>query len=215
MNLKQILKKGLVVGGLLVALSGFADANVPKVHADELTSIQFDEPESVSQSGVLQLGYDTNHDRREDVKFKYETAKFWGELSDFYLKDCAIDSNKDGKFSDDEWIGNVAILTAFKKEKENLLEVDPTGLVSLDFSRADETILLEYKKYVSIFDSLLGLESIFGGSKYLYKLKNYHINKMWPPQHLGSTNLNSYAFDSNENGEFSDDEWVKYKRWKK
>ncbi|MBA7637058.1 hypothetical protein ES703_44690 [subsurface metagenome] len=41
MNLKQIVKKGLIAGGLAFAFNGFANGNIPKVNADELSSYQF------------------------------------------------------------------------------------------------------------------------------------------------------------------------------
>ncbi|GAH78156.1 unnamed protein product, partial [marine sediment metagenome] len=73
--------------------------------------------------------------------------------------------------------------------KENLLEVDPDGLVSLEFLRPDKTILLGYENFVSIFDSFLEIGDDFtiedetlGGEKYCYRLDNYRINKMWPVQ---------------------------------
>ena len=215
MSLKQIVKKGLLVGGLLVAPIVFADGNAPKVHADQLRFIQFRE-----QKNLLHLGYDTDKDGREDVRIEYQAREYDGKLFDFYLKDCAIDKNKDGKFSDDEWVGNIPYLTEFKMGKENLLEVDPERLLSLEFLRSYKfyaPIFLEYENYESIFDSFLELNDDFtvkddslGGEKYRYEVDNYWINKMWPLQHIAHVHLDSYAFDRNKDWEFSEDEWVKY-----
>jgi hypothetical protein len=113
MNLKEIIKKGLIVGGLLVALNGFAEGNSPKVYADQLRCVQFRE-----QKNLLHLGYDTDKDGREDVRIEYQAREYGGKLFDFYLKDYAVDLNKDEEYSEDEWFGNISYLTDFNMGKK-------------------------------------------------------------------------------------------------
>ena len=218
MNLKQIIQTGFFIGGLSLAVNAFAETP-PKVHANELISLQFTE-----QENILNLGYDTNQDRVEDVMLKYKTeTPHDGSLYDFYLMDYAVDLNKDKRFDDNEWFGNLGYLEMFKEGKENLLEVDPNGLLfidgffPLDFSTSKKTITFEYEKYGSFFDSFLEIGEGFvikddspGGERYAYAVDSHHINKMWPSQHVANVHLDSYAIDKNNDLEFSDDEWIGY-----
>ena len=113
MNLEKTVRKigktvgrGLAVGGLLVAPIVFADANIPKVNADQLKSVWYNiAPPGISIKNCVYLGYDTDQDNQPDMAFTYELSKLnafdWEEKTD--LVGYAHDLNKDGEFSDDEW----------------------------------------------------------------------------------------------------------------
>ncbi|GAH86238.1 unnamed protein product, partial [marine sediment metagenome] len=94
MNLKQIVRKGLIVGGLIAALSGFADANLPKVNANELLFFQMGREYGID---CISLGYDTDGDNLEDLKFHYKLYSISKFGANTDLGSYAVDLNKDGK----------------------------------------------------------------------------------------------------------------------
>jgi len=193
MNLKQIVKKGLIVGGLLVALSGFADANFPKVSADELKSFNRD-----INGDYVSLGYDINQDNHEDVKFRYfiypvEDNKDY-TLAYTELDSYAVDKNKDGEFSDDEWFE-----PRFSSEEEvqqesvkgKLPNIHPFDLMCYETNRQNNESNL-FLGYDADFD---GFEELI----FYYGLESERF-----------TTLYDYAVDKNNDLEFSDDEWFEY-----
>ncbi len=125
MNLKEIIKIGLIVGGLALAVNGFANGNLPKVYADQLKSFQFNKEFSL-------IGYDTNQDGKEDAVFKYRIERIGTEDLGVLLKSYALDINKDGEYSNGEWFEYTFKVEGFNGEKEDPSEVNPLRLSTID-----------------------------------------------------------------------------------
>ena len=223
----KIVGRGLAVGGLLVALSGFADANLPKVHADQLKSVWYNiAPPGISIKNCVYLGYDTNQDNQPDMAFTYELSRpnafAWEEKTD--LVGYAHDLNKDGEFNDDEWAGYTPVEKDSNDEKENLLEVNPEGLVTHVWN-------LPCKGGFSNNALDLGYDTNGDGledARFFYNVQSNSISDHAIPdfselQHHWETqtitplknmeavaNLVSYIIDSDLDG-FDENEWFEYK----
>ncbi len=192
MNLKQIVKTGLVAGGLLAAVNGFADGNLPTVYADELVYLHVGYEFG---GNYISLGYDTFGDGLDDVNFHYTLDQESPFEADTYLAHYAVDLDFDGEYSDDEWFEYIPGEQDFNGEKEDLLEVNP------------EDLLFYQIGYDSDMDYIaLGYDTDYDGwddARFDYELDSIDLFS-------ADTYLDSYMVDLNGDGEYSEDEWFYY-----
>ncbi len=92
---------------LLTILAGLLSANLsaqelPKVNEEDMHWLIFDTHPN-GQPNITK-GYDTDGDKLEDTRFHYEVFPLANGAFAAQLTAYAIDKNKDGYFTDDEWI---------------------------------------------------------------------------------------------------------------
>jgi len=188
----KIVGRGLAVGGLLVALSGFADANLPKVHADDLLYFQIG---CELGDDCCTLGYDVDWDGIEDVKFHYVTDPITEYSADTYLNYYAIDLDLNGYFDDGDWFEYEPGEADVNEKKEFFnINVGDLWCYQIGCEFGDDCVSLEYLRE--------------GKDGWDWSLFHYITDPV--SRNFFETYLDSYAIDKNKDGKFNDNEWGEY-----
>ncbi len=121
MNLKEIIRRTLLIGGILVATAGQIKADSPSDLLGKRTGIPLVNPSRLmyvlprgdQNSGVLIFGYDQNKDGYEDTRLIYRIKGEILGVTYTNLLRYYIDLDNNHEFEDDEKFDR-----GFPKEKE-------------------------------------------------------------------------------------------------